>query len=178
MSINAETLLTINNWAGQSAWLDAVMVFCAVWLIFLLFAVAGVLVLRAAWRQQWWHVGFFLATLAVAFILLQFVSMLYDNNRPFVDYDLTQLVAHEAGRSFASNHTAAAFATAIGTMLFLSWRIGVPLVFVATLIGFARVFAGIHYPVDIAGGILVAIIAGVAVWGVKQLLERRQATKE
>jgi membrane-associated phospholipid phosphatase len=38
----------------------------------------------------------------------------------------------------------------------------------ALLIGLARVFSGIHYPGDIAGGMLIGCIAGFIAWLVIQ----------
>jgi undecaprenyl-diphosphatase len=43
--------------------------------------------------------------------------------------------------------------------MFLSRRWGVVLTAVAILVGFSRVYAGVHYPADIAGSALIAAIA-------------------
>lgn len=62
--------------------------------------------------------------------------------------------------SFPSNHAARAFACA----LFLSARFRkwmIPLFVFAFLIGFAKIYVGAHYPLDIIGG---AVFGGVMGW--------------
>jgi undecaprenyl-diphosphatase len=79
-----------------------------------------------------------------------------------------QLIAHAPGQSFPSDHATAAFGVALAVAAFLSLGWGVVLFVVALAIGFARIYDGIHYPLDIAGGLLAAVI-GV---GVVLLVER------
>ncbi|MFI9588930.1 phosphatase PAP2 family protein [Nonomuraea sp. NPDC052265] len=59
--------------------------------------------------------------------------------------------------SFPSNHTVIA-AGAAGTLI-LAWRalawVVLPL---AALMGFSRVFVGVHYPHDVAGGFLLGLV--------------------
>jgi undecaprenyl-diphosphatase len=82
-------------------------------------------------------------------------------------------VAHASGQSFPSDHATAAFGLALATFALLSRRWGAALFVLALLIGFARVYVGIHYPGDIGGGLLAAVI-GV---GVVALPYRRRTTR-
>lgn len=76
---------------------------------------------------------------------------------------LRLLVRCPSGFSFISNHAANHFGMAV--FLFLSLRHLVKnwiwFVFLwAASIGFAQVYVGVHYPSDIAGGMLIGIIYG------------------
>lgn len=73
---------------------------------------------------------------------------------PFAGYSLWDAY------SFPSNHATRAFACA----LFLSARFRkwmIPLFVYASLIGFAKIYVGAHYPLDIIGG---AVFGGVMGW--------------
>ena len=71
--------------------------------------------------------------------------------------------------SFPSGHTAAGFALAgVVAQLDFSPRVRVGMLLFATLIGLSRIAIGAHWPMDIAGGMLVgwiAALAGVALAG-------------
>jgi len=72
--------------------------------------------------------------------------------RPFVEHPtITLLFYRPTDSSFPSNPTAVGFAFA--TAIFL-WnrRAGFLLYALATLYGFSRLYAGVHYPLDIVGG--------------------------
>lgn len=63
--------------------------------------------------------------------------------------------------SFPSNATAAACAMAMGVWLY-NRKLGYILLVPAIVIAFGRVYMGVHYPLDIVGGFLAAIV-GVAI---------------
>ncbi|MGN6245298.1 MAG: phosphatase PAP2 family protein [Motilibacteraceae bacterium] len=171
--LNRHLLHTVNSWAGQVPLLDEAMVFCASWLIFPLFAVAAVCALTLARRRRWWQLGSFAATLVVAFGLLRLAGCVHTDRRPFMTEHVHQLVAHQPGTSFPSDHTTAATAVALGLLAFTTFRrTGTLLLLAAVLIGFARIFAGIHWPLDIIGGLLTGL-AGTAVVAGALLLGRR-----
>ena len=108
--------------------------------------------------------------------------------RPFISHHVTLLITHAADGSFPSDHTAWAFA--VGGMFFLqwlvSWRVArhrfsqtgdasplkaliypglitLLMLGIGCLIGFARVFVGVHYPGDILGGAIDGLIAALAI---------------
>jgi len=108
--------------------------------------------------------------------------------RPFVNHSIHLLLTHPADASFPSDHTAWSFAV-VGMLLFLTfpllvslWRrrdqgwqsqsfaaFMVPLlllvgaIVIACTIGLARVYVGLHYPVDILGGAIDGLIAALVV---------------
>jgi undecaprenyl-diphosphatase len=87
------------------------------------------------------------------------IIMNYYHPRPFMDHTVTQLIAHAPETSFPSDH--ATFMFTLSFMLATSRRfraIGVPLVVLSTVCSLSRVFCGVHYPLDIAGSLMVSLI--------------------
>lgn len=105
---------------------------------------------------QW--TGFALTILLTA--VFGFVGAhLYAHARPFVVTGIPPLFPHTTDNGFPSNHTLVTAAIAAGL-----WKISKPTSIVgwivALLVGTARVLAGVHWPIDIAGSVMFAILAG------------------
>lgn len=96
-------------------------------------------------------------SLFLALAIKSGVAFLWFRARPFLSHpDMVHLPIHVDPSSFPSGHTIIAFAIAIslqysGVKKWASW-----LMFAAVLIGLGRVMAGVHYPSDVIGGILIA----------------------
>ncbi len=78
--------------------------------------------------------------------------------RPFDDLEgVNFLLAPPDEFSFPSGHTAGAFVFAIicGHLFPLSYA---PLLLWASLVGFSRIYVGVHYPTDILAGALLGVL--------------------
>lgn len=64
--------------------------------------------------------------------------------------------------SFPSGHTAAAFALAIA-MFGAIPMVAPALVLVAILVGYGRMYLGVHYPIDVLAGVFVGVFTGCVV---------------
>jgi undecaprenyl-diphosphatase len=71
--------------------------------------------------------------------------------------------------SFPSGHASRTFALAGFVLLRFRWRVGVPALAFATLVGYSRIYLGLHWPTDVIGGALL----GVAVAGLVEMMSRR-----
>jgi len=124
----------------------------------------------------------------LAYLLNLLLERMIFEPRPFVNHSIHLLLTHPADASFPSDHSAWSFAV-VGMLLFLTlplmvsqWRrrdqgwqkqrfgaLSVPLfllvgsMVIACTIGLARVYVGLHYPVDILGGPLVGVIEDLIV---------------
>jgi undecaprenyl-diphosphatase len=151
------------------------MIFCASYLVYIVFLVVAICLAYLVAKREWRPVIYFMATLAVTFILLQLMAMLNFDHRPFMDHRLTQLVAHASGKSFPSDHTTVTAGIAFGLLFFTRFKkLGVVVLAAACLIGFARIFVGIHYPLDILGGLVTGLLGGAFTFGVYKLIENKQ----
>jgi undecaprenyl-diphosphatase len=157
--MNYDLFRDIHGLAGNAA-VDAAMRFSAKYLLFVVGAALAALVLQAARRQAWRHVVTTGGALLLAYLLGLAAAAAHPERRPFELHRVHVLVSHAPGQSFPSDHATAAFAAAFATTAFLSRRWGIVLTVCALLIGFARVYDGIHYPADVGGSALVAA-AGV-----------------
>jgi undecaprenyl-diphosphatase len=104
-------------------------------------------------------VGRALAAAALALGLGQLIGLALRRLRPFQDHSVRLLIAPNFDPPFPSDHALAAFA--ITTALAATHpRLSLGLSTLATLLGVARVFVGIHYPLDILGGAILGSAIG------------------
>ncbi|MBI1949695.1 MAG: phosphatase PAP2 family protein [Deltaproteobacteria bacterium] len=61
--------------------------------------------------------------------------------------------------SFPSGHTAAAFSLAIAMFGAVPW-LALPLLLMAMVVGYGRMYLGVHYPLDVAAGAAIGLITG------------------
>jgi undecaprenyl-diphosphatase len=76
------------------------------------------------------------------------------------------------GKSFPSGHAANNMAVATVLILFFGWRGACYLPF-ALLIGYARIYTGAHWPLDVLGGFLLGLLGGILGVNLLEILWRR-----
>lgn len=147
---------------GQILLLDKLMIFSAVYLIYILFIIAfyGSLKDKKSGRTAFL---LSLISIGVGIILTEIIRVLYFEQRPFITYPITPLIPLVQEASFPSKHTLISFCVAFS---YLSYRLKIAkyLIGIAVLIGVSRVYVGVHYPVDILGGIAIAAFSVLGVF--------------
>ncbi len=157
-----------NQW--QAGWLDALMPWVRepfIWAPLYLFL--GLFVtINYKWRGFFWIVlfivSFGIADQASSF-LKDTVGRLRPCRDPLLQHFVRVLVPYcPMSGSFTSNHAANHFA--LGTFCFLTLKTAfqryIWLFYVwAAAIGFAQIYVGLHYPLDITGGALLGIMIGL-----------------
>lgn len=63
--------------------------------------------------------------------------------------------------SFPSGHSTSSIAAATVMMCQLPRKIGIPAFVIAVLICLSRLYVGVHYPTDVAAGILIGVLSAV-----------------
>lgn len=172
--MNYDLFKLINNSSGNS-FLDALMKDVAKYAIAISFLVVAVLCLLRLLRREIWPVVWSGVGLVLTFLLGLLAAAAYKEKRPFQSHHVHQLLAHSPGQSFPSDHATAAFGCALVALLFLNRLWGVALILLAVFIGFARVYLGIHYPGDIGGSFLCAVVGVGIAWFASRLVSRRPA---
>lgn len=170
-SINKTFFLSINQYAEKSIFLDAIAIFMAEAMPFILIIIMLYLWFFASTDKK--RITFFAGySVLLALFVSYILGALYFHPRPFVANLGTQLVEHAADASFPSDHTT--FIFAISFMYLFSkatQKLGFLLCCLSLTAGFARVFVGVHYPFDIAGAALVgAVSAGLVLYLVSKVV--------
>ena len=171
--MNASLFSTINGWAGNRL-ADDLMIFAAQYLI-IVAVVAFVVAAARSHRRRGPPVligsG---VTLVLAFGFGLVAASLHTEKRPFQSQHVHLLLKHAPGQSFPSDHATAAFALALAALVFLSRPVGAALLAIAVMIGFARVYCGVHYPGDILGSLLVSLLALPFGWLARNRIRRNR----
>jgi undecaprenyl-diphosphatase len=101
----------------------------------------------------------------------QVIGFICFRNRPYIDHPVHRLFPVTSDASFPSDHAAGEFSIASSIFLERSFS-GAVLFILASLLAVSRIYAGIHYPSDILGGIVVGLISSMIVDSNKDVLEK------
>ena len=96
----------------------------------------------------------------VAIIISQVIGQIIPLSRPFVNNENIKLLyPHEANASFPSDHSLGCMSIAFGLSRYNS-KFNKLYIGLAILTGFSRIYVGHHYPLDVLGGFIIAIVVG------------------
>ncbi len=124
-----------------------------------------------------------LAALAIGFVSSEVIKEVTMRPRPFAVLEHARLVVGAPpSYAFPSGHTTSAFAAASGAVLaarrllrrvpFWGWG----MLALATAISYSRVYVGVHWPTDVAAGVILGLVSG---WvGVHLAFRRRRPIKK
>jgi undecaprenyl-diphosphatase len=107
-----------------------------------------------------------LVSAGLGLLFAQIVSHVWVRERPYVAHPAQTILlgAPSSEPSFPSDHAVAAFAIAF-SVLFVGGRLAGALFLSGALaVSITRVFVGLHYPGDVAGGALVGLAAALIVF--------------
>lgn len=117
----------------------------------------------------------FLMLLALLFSFVlgeEILKHIIQRPRPFLSLEGVNLLVTSPGSfSFPSGHTASAFASSLVIARKIP-RLAWPLILLAVLMAFSRVYVGVHYPLDILGGALLGAICARLVLGLEASVYR------
>ena len=100
------------------------------------------------------------AALAIGFALLAnaIVALFWFSQRPFVIGLSENILQHDGDSSFPSDHATIMFTMAFVLVSSVHTRsVGIWLTLAALVTAWARVYVGVHYPLDMVGALLMAI---------------------
>ena len=164
-NLNRTIFVYINGLAGNPFW-DGLNCFVATIspYIYALFLV--VFYLRGKREQALY--AFYCALFALTINLL--ITFFYFHPRPFMVGLGRALLKHSPETSFPSDHATLAFSISLYFLLEKEWRTGGFLFLFALFTGFARVYVGVHFPLDIIGSLVVSLVASISIILLKDYL--------
>lgn len=157
--------------------MNMLIIFGAKYLLFVLAAIAVFYLLKQSRKRQKEILLFAVILLPLSYIVAKIISHFYFDPRPFVVGNFTPLVPHKADNGFPSDHTLLGAAIAFAIFRF-DIKLGLFLLFLALLTGFARVFSGVHHLTDIAGSIVVVATVYLLIRAFRRFDLRKNLRKE
>lgn len=141
--------------------LDPVLVFLAEYLIYMV-----PLVLVTLWftgRAGKLDGLFVFVTVVVAIAISYGFGLLYSHPPPYA-VTADSILTGDGANAFPSQHATAAFAMVVPLYARGRRRLAAGFLVVAALVGLGRVVTGLHYPIDIVGGVVAAGLGFGVVW--------------
>lgn len=180
LSADRSALLFLNSWTGHSHALDLFFTAIGEWSIYLV-----PLILVGLWLWLTFGAGIkdrvaqkiqvietVIAGLFSWVVLNSIVGHFYFRPRPFAGIGgVREVLLHRPDKSFPSDH--ASFLFSMGFYLIFSGykRTGYTVLIAGVLISLGRVILGVHYPLDILGGLLIGSIGAWIIYALRSYLE-------
>ena len=175
MQYDYTVLMFINGLSGHFSWLDMLITNFSKYgpLIFGLYLIGlwftGKTPEETTKNRRQALYAFIAALLALG--INQVIGFMWFRNRPYIDQPVHQLFPVTSDASFPSDHASGGFSIA-GSIFFERSFSGTVLFVLAALLAVSRVYAGIHYPSDILGGIVIGLVSSMIVDSTKDFIEK------
>ena len=99
-------------------------------------------------------------SMVTGLLINQFISLVWPHPRPFMLGLGHNLIAHAANSSFPSDHLTGLWAFAFSFLLQRSKRMtAVALILLGLPMAWARIYLGVHFPLDMVGAALIAVFS-------------------
>ena len=140
---------------------------CGGFVTLLVICILVILVLRYFKKEKYYQIAkLCLYALILAGIIAACLKLTFHSPRPFTVLDhVRQLTVPSEPNSFPSGHTT----STLSIITILAWKlrehkiVAALLVVFAVLVGFSRIYCGVHYPFDVLVGAIVGVVSGVVV---------------
>lgn len=157
--INRSVFLLVNATPASPRWL----VQAAIWLAEFPVILALVLFAGQLWKNRDGRATLYIGlAVAISLSIEWLVAAFAYQPRPFASGFGYQWAQHAANNSMPSTHTALVWIMALAALQRGNRLTGAILMLTGALVGWARVYIGIHWPADIAGSALSAL-AGIVI---------------
>ena len=179
MALDFSLFKAINSFAGKSKILDFLGIFLAEYLPYILIiALFAIIFYERNWRKRLYD---FLFICAAAILSRGFITTVirffYHRDRPFVAMpeEVVKLIEKSPEASFPSGHSILFFSLAMA-VYYIRPKYLPHFLIGALLIGFARIFVGVHYPLDIIAGAALGLLSGYLIHRVFPKLPENKET--
>lgn len=182
MALDVKLFYFFNDFVGKSQIFDALVVFLAAYLQYFLIAAFIVFLYLAAYSKREKIYIFWTTIISVVVargVITEIIRFFYHRSRPFLALQVHKLLSSgwfysDTEWSFPSGHSAFFFAMAAVIYLY-NKKWGIWFFMAAILMNISRIVAGVHYPSDIFGGMIVGVIVGYVVF---YIAERKKSKED
>ncbi len=165
---NVSLFFSIYNFSHKSRVLDFVMVFITNYVVYLALFLSIILAVKGKTSEKKAFLLIIL-TIPISILLIMVIHLFISEPRPFVTFNFIPLADNLADVSFPSRH--ATIMAAIGLpYLYLKSKWAIIFLISVILVGFSRIYIGVHYPLDVLGGFLVGGLALFLSLQIKKIL--------
>lgn len=163
--LNNQIFLFFYNFTHQSLFFDKIIIFLADIFPYLVVLLAGIFLLFhhdvlfsknpfKIFAQKWKEIVLVFFSGIFAWLVAEVLKILFHTSRPFLALQNINNLLPETGFAFPSQHTT--FFMALAVAIFFNHRkVGYLFMFFALVIGLARIMVGVHFPIDILGGLIL-----------------------
>ena len=143
--------------------MDFLIILTAKYLVFFPIGILGIYFLLQPTVEKKRIIIIALPSLIITYLIALAAGQVYFDPRPFVVENFTPLIPHLPDNGFPSDH--ALLVTALATIgSYLNLKLGLILWVIAFIVAIARVYAGVHHPIDVIGSGIIAIFATSTVY--------------
>ncbi len=157
----------------RTTWLDVLMPLItrlgnsgAIWIV-----LTGYLLISRKYRKA--GMALFCALVLDVIICNGILKPLIARIRPYdVNTSVQLLIPRSTDFSFPSGHTASSFAS-VSALYFSRKKLWIPSLVLAILIAFSRLYLYVHYPSDVAAGMLIGSVLGFLGYKLAHYIQKR-----
>ncbi|MDO8443184.1 MAG: phosphatase PAP2 family protein [bacterium] len=173
-SLDEKIFNFIHQLVGKSRLLDLLAIFFADYSGYILILIALVIIFSAKkYKDRIYNLAFISLILLLSNgIITQTIRFFFFRERPFAVLNFAPLIEKSSFEAaLPSGHASFFFALAFAIFYLGEKRWSLVFLAISLLMGIARVYVGVHWPLDIVSGMLVAFVSAFIV---KLLLEPRK----
>ena len=127
-------------------------------------------------RQRDWQPAIAIAIALACTRLVESIVKLYAYHpRPFAAGFGPALVEHAANNSMPSSHATFIWTIAASMALYRRWKTAGALATFGAIVAWARIYTGLHWPMDMAGSIVVSALCALLGMLAQRSIRRRRA---
>ena len=141
--------------------MDSIYIFGAKYLYILVLIIALADFLRQSKNTKVKMIALAIIALPLTYAISKILGYFYYDPRPFVQNHFLPLIPHDPDNGFPSDHAILVGAIA-SVWFYFNKRLSLVLWTIAILVGASRIAVGIHHPIDIIGGFIIAVICAFA----------------